>query len=32
VQILSQAGIDEMHRGVLELKMGDISGGLYGMG
>jgi CubicO group peptidase (beta-lactamase class C family) len=32
VQILSQAGIDEMHRGVKELKMGDLSGGLYGMG
>jgi CubicO group peptidase (beta-lactamase class C family) len=32
VQILSQVGIDEMHRGVLELKMGNISGGLYGMG
>jgi len=32
VHILSQAGIDEMHRGVLELKMGNISGGLYGMG
>lgn len=32
VQILSQAGIDEMHRGVAEIKMGDISGGFYGMG
>jgi CubicO group peptidase (beta-lactamase class C family) len=32
VQILSGAGIDEMHRGVKELKMGDISGGFYGMG
>ena len=32
VQILSQAGIDEMHRGVLELKMGEISAGFYGMG
>jgi CubicO group peptidase (beta-lactamase class C family) len=32
VQILSQAGIDEMHRGVKEIKMGTISGGLYGMG
>jgi CubicO group peptidase (beta-lactamase class C family) len=32
VQILSQAGIDELHRGVKELKMGDISAGLYGMG
>jgi CubicO group peptidase (beta-lactamase class C family) len=32
VQILSQAGIDELHRGVMELKMGDIAGGLYGMG
>jgi CubicO group peptidase (beta-lactamase class C family) len=32
VQILSQAGIDEMHRGVMELKMGELSGGFYGMG
>jgi CubicO group peptidase (beta-lactamase class C family) len=32
VQILSPAGIDEMHRGVNELKMGELSGGLYGMG
>lgn len=32
VQILSGAGIDEMHRGVKELKLGDISGGFYGMG
>lgn len=32
VHILSQAGIDELHRGVLALKMGDIAGGLYGMG
>ena len=32
VQILSQAGMDEMHRGVKELKMGEISGGFYGMG
>jgi CubicO group peptidase (beta-lactamase class C family) len=32
VQILSQAGIEEMHRGVLEITMGKISGGLYGMG
>jgi CubicO group peptidase (beta-lactamase class C family) len=31
-QILSSAGIDQMHRGVKELKMGDISGGFYGMG
>ncbi len=32
VQILSQAGIAEMHRGVKELKMGNMSGGFYGMG
>jgi CubicO group peptidase (beta-lactamase class C family) len=32
VQILSQAGIDEMHHGVKELKMGELSGGFYGMG
>lgn len=32
VQILSEAGIDEMHRGVKELKMGEFSGGFYGMG
>ena len=32
VQILSQAGMDEMHRGVMEIKMGDRSGGFYGMG
>jgi hypothetical protein len=32
VQILSQAGIDEMHRGVKEIKMGELSGGFYGMG
>ncbi len=31
-QILSSAGIEEMHRGVKELKMGDLSGGFYGMG
>jgi CubicO group peptidase (beta-lactamase class C family) len=31
-QILSSAGIDEMHRGVKELIMGGISGGFYGMG
>ncbi len=31
-QILSGDGIDEMHRGVMELKMGDLSGGFYGMG
>jgi CubicO group peptidase (beta-lactamase class C family) len=31
-QILSSTGIDEMHRGVKELKMGELSGGLYGMG
>ena len=32
VQILSGAGIDEMHRGVKELIMFGISGGWYGMG
>jgi CubicO group peptidase (beta-lactamase class C family) len=32
VQILPSAGIDEMHRGVMELKMGELSGELYGMG
>ena len=31
-EILSSAGIDEMHRGVKELKMGELSGGFYGMG
>jgi hypothetical protein len=31
-QILSSAGIDELHRGVKEIKMGDLSGGFYGMG
>jgi CubicO group peptidase (beta-lactamase class C family) len=31
-QILSSAGIAEMHHGVKELKMGNMSGGLYGMG
>lgn len=31
-QILSGAGIEEMHRGVKELKMGKLSGGYYGMG
>jgi CubicO group peptidase (beta-lactamase class C family) len=31
-QILSSASIDELHRGVMELKMGEIGGGLYGMG
>jgi len=31
-QLLSNAGIDEMHRGVKELGMGEFSGGLYGMG
>lgn len=31
-QILSSHGIDEMHRGVMELKLGELSGGLYGMG
>lgn len=31
-QILSRAGIEEMHRGVKELKMGELSGGFYGMG
>jgi len=32
MQILSSAGIDEMHRGVQEIKMGELSGGFYGMG
>jgi len=32
VRILSEAGINEMHRGVNELKMGNTTGGLYGMG
>jgi CubicO group peptidase (beta-lactamase class C family) len=32
VQILSEAGINEMHRGVKELKMGNVAGGFYGMG
>ncbi len=32
IQILSAEGIEEMHRGVQELKIGDISGGYYGMG
>jgi CubicO group peptidase (beta-lactamase class C family) len=32
VQVLSEAGIDELHRGVKELKMGELSGGFYGMG
>ncbi len=31
-QILSSAGIEETHRGVKEFKMGDLSGGFYGMG
>lgn len=31
-QILSSAGIDEMHRGVKEVVMFGISGGFYGMG
>ena len=31
-QLLSSSGIDEIHRGVNELKMGELSGGLYGMG
>ena len=31
-QILSAAGIDELHRGVKEVKMGALSGGFYGMG
>ncbi len=31
-QILSSAGIDEMHRGVKELSMFGVSGGFYGMG
>jgi CubicO group peptidase (beta-lactamase class C family) len=32
VQILSEAGINEMHRGVKVLKMGNVAGGFYGMG
>jgi CubicO group peptidase (beta-lactamase class C family) len=32
VHILSEAGIQEMQRGANELKMGELSGGLYGMG
>ena len=32
MQILSSAGIDEMHRGVKELIMFGVSGGFYGMG
>jgi CubicO group peptidase (beta-lactamase class C family) len=32
VQVLSPSGIDEMHRGVKEIKMGSVSGGFYGMG
>ena len=32
VQILSGAGIDEMHRGASEVIMWGISGGFYGMG
>jgi CubicO group peptidase (beta-lactamase class C family) len=32
MQVLSPAGIDELHRGVHEIKMGDISAGFYGMG
>jgi hypothetical protein len=32
IQVLSRAGLDEMHRGVKELKLGPFSGGLYGMG
>jgi CubicO group peptidase (beta-lactamase class C family) len=31
-QILSGAGIDELHRGVKEFFMGNVSGGKYGMG
>jgi len=31
-QILSSAGIDELHRGVAEYRMFDISAGKYGMG
>lgn len=31
-KLLSSSGIDEMHRGANELKMGELSGGLYGMG
>jgi CubicO group peptidase (beta-lactamase class C family) len=32
VQILSEAGIDELHRGAAEFNMMDISAGKYGMG
>jgi CubicO group peptidase (beta-lactamase class C family) len=32
IQILSSSSIDELHRGVKELKLGDLAGGLYGMG
>ena len=32
VQVLSAAGIDELHRGVAEYTVGVISAGLYGMG
>jgi len=32
VQILSEAGIDETHRGVKEIGLGDMSAGSYGMG
>jgi CubicO group peptidase (beta-lactamase class C family) len=31
-QILSPAGIDEMHRGVKEISLGNLSAGCYGMG
>ena len=31
-QLLSSSGIDEMHRGANELRIGEIAGGLYGMG
>jgi CubicO group peptidase (beta-lactamase class C family) len=32
VQILSSTGVDELHRGVKEIKMGELSAGFYGMG
>ena len=31
-QILSEAGIDELHRGAAEYKMGNVAAGQYGMG
>ena len=32
IQILSGAGIEELHRGVKEYIVGGVSGGKYGMG